>query len=113
MDGCFNPGERSGGCGFIIRDSVGDAVGDPLQAEAETCCAAIQFGQEWGMSRIIIETDAQELVRALTSEVYDLSSNGVLFREIKAFAALNFSVFSVVDTPRISFNFMPGCLGEL
>ena len=53
------------------------------------------------MSRIIIETDAHELVRALTSLAYDLSSNGVLFREIKAFAALNFSVFSVVHIPRI------------
>lgn len=37
----------------------------------------------------------------ITSDAYDLSPNGVLFREIKAFVGLNFSVFNVVYCPRI------------
>lgn len=52
------------------------------------------------MTQVVVETDAQELLAALTSDAYDLWSNGVLFKEIKAFAFLNFSFFSVVFAPR-------------
>ena len=59
---------------FIIRDDAdGDAVGagagrlQSLLADVEACCAALQTAQAWGMTRITLETDAQELVAAISS----------------------------------------------
>lgn len=52
------------------------------------------------MQRIQVETDAQLLVQAITSKEFDISQNGVLFREIKACAFLNFSSFSISYCPR-------------
>ena len=47
-----------------------------------------------------IETDAQLLLYAITGNEYDLAPNGVLFREIKSFVKLNFSVFTILYCPR-------------
>lgn len=44
--------------------------------------------------------DALLLVHVIKSSRYDLSFNGVLFREIKAFASLYFSHFQVEYCPR-------------
>jgi hypothetical protein len=52
------------------------------------------------MSRITIETDAQILQHSIASNDYDLAPNGVLFREIKAMARLNFSLFSLFYCPK-------------
>jgi hypothetical protein len=52
------------------------------------------------MTNICVETDAQQLVHAVSSKECDLSLNGVLFREIKTFAFLNFTTFSISYWPR-------------
>ncbi|KAM0906138.1 hypothetical protein ACQ4PT_017072 [Festuca glaucescens] len=110
IDGSFKQQEKAGGWGFIIRDAEGDAVGsgagkldhlqDPLQAEAEACIHAMVWAREWGMTRIMIETDALVLLQAINENNHDLAPNGVLFREIKSLATLNFSSFSLRYCPR-------------
>jgi hypothetical protein len=45
--------------------------------------------------KILILSDAQMLVHAVKSNKLDIAPNGVLFREIKALACLNFSSFSI------------------
>lgn len=94
----------------MIHDRAGEAVGsgagklnylqDLLQAEAEACLHAITAAQGWGMANIVVETDSCELVQAVTTQRYDLSPSGALFREIKAFVSLNFSSFKFVHCPR-------------
>ena len=54
------------------------------------------------MTRIMIETDAEILGRALTSEEYDRSSDGGLFRQIREFMCLQFVFCSV--------SICPGCV---
>lgn len=102
-DHSFQTASRNEGYGFVIPDKEGEAVcagagrlnflQDSLQAEAEACVQALHAAQGWGMTGIILETYSRELVQAITTCDYDLSTNRVLFREIKALARLNFSSF--------------------
>ena len=48
-----------------------------------------------------METDAAQLAAAINNSDSDLVSNGVLFRDIKAFALLNFSSFHISHCPRV------------
>jgi glucose dehydrogenase len=74
-DGSFFAESRCGGWGFIIHDSDGDTVWsgaggvahaqDALQAEAEACIQAMPVAHQYGMTKFIIETDAQKLVQAV------------------------------------------------
>jgi ribonuclease HI len=75
-------------------------IEDALQTEAEACIQAMAAAQHYGMTNILIETDAQMLVQAIHSKESDRAPNGVLFREIKALARLNFSAFSISYYPR-------------
>lgn len=109
-DGSFCVESSSGGWGYINRDHDGDVVvtaagrlahaQDVLQTEAEACLQALYKAQELGISRVVVETEAMLLVQAIKTSNFDLSPNGVLFREIKAFATLNFSDFCVINCPR-------------
>lgn len=66
IDGSFSESSRSGGWGFVIRNTdhvVGAGAGnipvvsDPLHSEAEACLQALSFPTDAGMGRIEIETD--------------------------------------------------------
>jgi ribonuclease HI len=119
IDGSFNPSSKSGGWGFAIRDAEGDFMGgaagyieqanSALQTEAVACMKALQAAQDWGMVRVEMETDAQLLVNAIKGDDQDLSLNGVLFREIKAFALLNFTSFSITFCPRACNKLADAC----
>lgn len=95
---------------MIARDADGDVcvseagridhAQDTLHTEAEACLQAMSLAQQWGMHRIHVETDAQMLVQAISSKKFDIAPNGVLFREIKALAHLDFSSFSISYCPR-------------
>lgn len=110
IDGSMNEAQAIGGWGFIVRNSQGEALGaraghiqhvqNPLQAEAMACFQSLQAAQEWGFSEVHVETDASQLVQALQSNDQDQSINGVLFREIKYFAHLNFNFFRISFCPR-------------
>lgn len=110
VDGSFNKENSAGGWGYVIRDSDGDMViagagrlehaQDALHSEAEACVQGLYKAQELGMGKIMMETDAMQLVQAIKTAKYDLSPNGVIFREIKAFVSLNFSSFQIEHCPR-------------
>jgi ribonuclease HI len=104
VDGAFKDNPRSGCWGFVIRDKEGQVTGSgaghmmfpqsALHAEAETCLQGITTAMNWGMTRVIIESDCQVLVIALNKEGYDRSPIGVLVRDAKLLARLNFTSFS-------------------
>ena len=52
------------------------------------------------MGRIHIETDSQNLVRALQSTDLDLATEGVIYRDLRIFLRLNFIDFLVSYIPR-------------
>jgi hypothetical protein len=105
IDGAFKEHTRQGGWGFVARDHMGDVLGSgagrishagsAVQTEAIACMEAIQAASAWGMGRIHIESDCTNLVSALKGFEYDLAREGVLFREIRSFASLNFISFEI------------------
>jgi ribonuclease HI len=110
IDGSFCQSGRSGGWGFVIRNTNGDAMAagagslpysfDSLHYESASCREGIQWSSFWGMSKIRVETDSQTLVQAINSDAHDLFVNGHLFREIKFHGRLYFASFSVKICPR-------------
>jgi ribonuclease HI len=110
VDASFLAVERRGGWGFVARDHHGDVVGagagklhhveSAASAEAQACDAALHQAAQWGMTRIVVESDAQNLVRAVQSTNLDRAPEGVVYRDIRLFAQLNFSLISFVYSPR-------------
>uniref|UniRef100_A0A8I6XAV8 RNase H type-1 domain-containing protein n=1 Tax=Hordeum vulgare subsp. vulgare TaxID=112509 RepID=A0A8I6XAV8_HORVV len=100
----------SGGWGFVVRNSNGEAVGvavgrldhaqDALHTEADACSRALHLVQECGISRIQIESDSQLLVQTLNNEGNEMGQCGVLIKEIKESIFLNFFCFNISFCPR-------------
>jgi len=105
-DGSFLPSEKSGSWGCLIRDSDGDVVQagrgkinnllSAFQAELIACLQGIQMAASLGIGRLILATDAMEVVGAVNSEVHDASAVGHLMEEIKSLLSLNFISFECV-----------------
>lgn len=76
-------------------------VQDPLQVEAMACLQSMQAAQLWGLTEVHVESDSLLLVQVLKSSDQDHAVNGILFREIKCFARLNFSSSTCSFCPRI------------
>ena len=73
----------------------------PFHAEVIACLQAIQLAVDLGIGRIIVETDAQEVVKALKSCSYDDSVVGHLIDETKFLLASNFLSWKCVFIGRI------------
>jgi hypothetical protein len=99
-DASFFPESKTGSWGVLIRDCDGDLVLtgrgrinhllNPFHAELIACLQGIQLAVNLGIGRIIVETDAQEVVKAIKSSSYDGSVVGHLIDEIKSLLASNF-----------------------
>ena len=104
-DGAFNPVTKSGGWGFVIRDSDGTVVHagagvvpkalDAFHVEVLGCLAGVQAACERGMSQVIAETDSMMLKMALDGDDFSLAPTGGLIHEIKASVTAYLSSFSV------------------
>jgi len=64
------------------------------------CLQRVQTAVDLGIGHIILETDAQEVVRAMNSTAYDDSVVGHLVEEIKFLSRSNFISFECVHVPR-------------
>jgi ribonuclease HI len=81
--GSFFAADNTGGWGFIVRDENGEVrgagagrlqyVASAACAEAQACSAALLQAASWGMTRVIVESDAQSRVRAAKSSDFDLA----------------------------------------
>jgi ribonuclease HI len=109
-DGALRQINHSGGWGFVLRDHEGSALSsgygrlekvlEPAHAEIIACLQAIQRAIELGIQKIILETDAAAIVKALMSNVMDRSSASGLLWELKDLLACNFVSRSVAHNPR-------------
>lgn len=105
-DGSFLSNEKSGSWNCLIRDSDGDVVQagrgkinnllSAFQAKLIACLQGIQMAASLGIGRLILETNAMEVVGAVNSEVYDASAVSHLIEEIKSLLSLNFISFECV-----------------
>ena len=118
-DGSYLPGSGLGGWGCIIRDHDGvflaagagalTGLSSALHAESIACMKGLEIAAFLGMQNVLIETDAEILKAALTSQEYDLSALGVLFREIKCRMFSEFVNCNVSKCHR-SCNLVADCL---
>ncbi|WVZ54075.1 hypothetical protein U9M48_004939 [Paspalum notatum var. saurae] len=93
-DGSYLSNSGLGGWGCIVRDHDGaflaveagalTGLSSALHAETVACMKGLELAAFLGMQNVLIETDAKILKTALTSQEYDLSALGVLFKEIKS-----------------------------
>ena len=77
-----------------------DHVTTAIQTEAIACCEALRAAAAWGMGCVILETDCANLKHALQTKEFDLSPEGVIFRDIRSFIQMNFISCEVVYCPR-------------
>jgi hypothetical protein len=87
-DGAFDPVTKSGGWGFIIRDADGAVIQagagavpnamDALHTEVLGCLAGVKAAGEWGMTKIIAETDSMLLKGAVDGVDFLLAPTGGL-----------------------------------
>jgi hypothetical protein len=102
---------RKPAAGFLIRDSVGDVVQagrgkinnllSAFQAELVARLQEVQTAADLLIGQLILETDAQEVVRAMNSAVYANFAVVHLLEEIKFLLSSNFINFECVFVARI------------
>ena len=73
----------------------------PLQAEALAVLFSLQRVVHLGMTKIILETDASVLSRALDSEEMDRGPYGALFRQIRELKRLHSSICKISVCSRV------------
>jgi len=86
---------------------------EPAHAEIIACLQATQRAIELGIQKIILETDAAAIVKALMSNVMDRSSASGLLWELKDLLACNFVSRSVAHNPRSCNNMVAHRLAAL
>ena len=117
----FRVSTQAGGWGFVARNNNGEflergygkseRVSSPLQAEAQAALVSLRRVAELGMSRIVLETDAANLQKGLTSTELDRSVDGCLFRQIRNFISESFVQCVIRACPR-SCNKVVDCLAS-
>ena len=89
---------RGSDAGFLSK------VTSAAQAEVHACGEAMRAVADWGMGRIILESDAQNVIAALNGNDYDLAPEGILYRDARVFARLNFISVEFLFCPRVCNN---------
>jgi len=111
FDGAFCKESKFGSWGFIIRDYMGapilagagciGPVQDALRSEAVACLKALEAADLHGISRIILETDANQMDEAIRTTKRDLAPSGNLFRDIRELLYERFLCLHLVHVPRV------------
>ena len=71
-----------------------------MQAEIIACMQGAQAALEAGASKVIIETDAMEVVKAVYSDEYDLSAMTHLVAELRSLLVMNFHEWRITHRCR-------------
>ncbi|KAF5451602.1 hypothetical protein F2P56_026695 [Juglans regia] len=92
VDGAIFPDHHKAGIGIILRDEKGDVIaacskleGDvasPEFIEATTLLRGLQFCAQWGVPKLVLETDCLILVNALQSQTTFLTDFAFLLNDI-------------------------------
>jgi len=111
VDASFHEKTKQGGWGFVARDYKGNFLeggagmivraANALQAETLGVLRSLERAAALGMTRIILETDAAVVGKAITSTTLDRSTNGCLFRQIREFMVSQFVCCTVSICSRL------------
>jgi ribonuclease HI len=109
-DGAFITGSNKAGWGFIIRNHAGMVVAagagsanflmSAQHAEATACLKGLEHAALLGMRRVILETDASAIAKALNDNCFERSVFANLLNEIKTFMYLEFSECTISHVSR-------------
>jgi ribonuclease HI len=101
VDGAFHSDSRTGGWGFVIRNTNGEVLASgagnisfaasAIHTEAMAAYKGLQHAAQLGMAKIILETDATVLADTLNSISIDRSSIGCIIRQMRDFMQFEFS----------------------
>lgn len=73
---------------------------EPFTGEIIACIQGTQAAINAGVGHLVVETDALEVVRAVLSNEYDLSSATHLVAELKSLLTWNFISWRIQQRPR-------------
>jgi ribonuclease HI len=90
-DRAFLPSTGQGGCDFAI-----------CHAETLACIKGLEQASVLGLEHIIMETDAKVvvIVNAIKNQLFDRSSLGMMFREIRARILYDFNECTISHCPQ-------------
>ncbi|GJN20386.1 hypothetical protein PR202_gb07757 [Eleusine coracana subsp. coracana] len=118
-DGAFLQSTRRGGWGCIIRNHHGDFLAasaggmehtlNALHAEATACLEGLELAAKLGMHRVVVESDAVNLVKVITGSATDQSELAVLFSDIREKILYEFNCCTMSNCSR-SCNLAADCL---
>jgi hypothetical protein len=101
VDGAFHSDSRTGGWGFVIRNTNGEVLASgagnisfaasAIHTEAIAAYKGLQHAAQLGMAKIILETNATVLADALNSMSIDRCSIGCIIRQMRDFMQFEFS----------------------
>ncbi|CAD6336012.1 unnamed protein product [Miscanthus lutarioriparius] len=121
VDAAFSALTRKGGWGCVVRNNAGAVLDigagniqrarSALHADALAALYGLERAEQLGMTRIILETDASNLGKALTTILMDSGPEGALFRQIRFAMARNFVSCSISIRPR-SCNRVADCMAS-
>jgi len=111
IDGAFSPSSNVGAWRFIIRDedggvalagagNMGQAY-DALMVEVTACLKALEIADQYGISRIELETDSKQLEEAIKTPSRDLGPSGMIFKAIRQLLFLRFNILYLKHVSRL------------
>jgi ribonuclease HI len=109
IDGAFSPSSNVGAWGFIVSDECGGVAlagagnmgqaHDALMVGATACLRALELADQYGISRIELETDSTQLEEAIRTCSRDLGPSGMIFKAIRQLL-LRFNLLAFKHLPR-------------
>ena len=82
-DGALSIADNKSGIGIVVRDCHGEVIASliqkldqayqPVEVKAMAASKAVEFGNELGLHRAIIEGDLEVVVKALTCKEFGLA----------------------------------------
>jgi ribonuclease HI len=121
VDASFRENENNGATGLIVRDHTGtlvraqakwyDQAASPLTMEAEAIRDAVCFAVDRGYQRVIIESDAQEVVKCWRDPRAGRSIIASIIQEIKELSDM-FTSFNISYVSRLANQAAHSCANK-
>ncbi|CAL4944430.1 unnamed protein product [Urochloa decumbens] len=118
VDGAFYDSFHSGASGAVLRDENGVFRGaraiwyanslNALTMEARACRDGLIFARQHGVTRLILETDCEALIKLWNSKDLQRSEAAVIINEIKELS-FSFNAFVFRFTSRLCNQVAHGC----
>lgn len=110
VDGAFSESDKNGGWGYVIRNEDGEVIQsgsgrvtpglDPMHMELAACIEGVRAAMALGITNLIMETDAMQVVWAVQGDDFRLAAVGGLVHVLKEMLVDNFANCSIKYIPR-------------